>query len=45
MRQPRSCCGAPRDITNGKVRSTRERSAAMKQFAVLDGDRFINPKI
>jgi transposase-like protein len=36
---------ALRNITNGKVRSTREWSAAMNQFAVLYGDRFINPKI
>ena len=36
---------ALRNITNGRVRSTREWSAAMNQFAVLYGDRFINPKI
>lgn len=36
---------ALRNITDGKVRSTREWKAAMNQFAVLYGDRFINPKI
>lgn len=36
---------ALRDITDGKVRSTGESKAAMNQFAVLYGDRFINPKI
>jgi putative transposase len=36
---------ALRNITNGKVRSTREWKAAMNQFAVLYGDRFISPKI
>jgi putative transposase len=34
---------ALRNITAGKVRSTREWMA-MNQFAVLYGDRFINPK-
>jgi transposase-like protein len=36
---------ALRNITNGKVRSTRKWSAVMNQFAVLYGDRFINPKV
>jgi putative transposase len=36
---------ALRNITDGKVRSTREWKAAMNQFAVLYGDRFTNPKI
>jgi transposase-like protein len=36
---------ALRNITNGKVRSTQHWKAAMNQFAVLYGDRFINPKI
>ena len=36
---------ALRNITDGKVRSTREWKAAMNQFAVLYGDRFINPTI
>jgi putative transposase len=35
---------ALRNITAGKVRSTREWKMAMNQFAVLYGDRFINPK-
>ena len=35
---------ALRNITAGKVRSTREWKGAMNQFAVLYGDRFINPK-
>ena len=35
---------ALRNITAGKVRSTREWKIAMNQFAVLYGDRFINPK-
>jgi len=35
---------ALRNIMDGKVRSTREWKAAMNQFAVLYGDRFINPK-
>ncbi len=35
---------ALRNITAGKVRSTREWKTAMNQFAVLYGDRFINPK-
>jgi transposase-like protein len=30
---------ALRNITDGKVRSTREWKAAMNQFAVLYGDR------
>ena len=34
---------ALRNITAGKVRSTREWKMAMNQFAVLYGDRFINP--
>ena len=34
-----------RNITNGKVRSTREWKAVMNQFAVLYGDRFISPMI
>lgn len=36
---------ALRNIMAGKVRSTREWKAAMNQFAVLYGDRFINPKL
>ena len=36
---------ALRNITDGKVRSTRQWKDAMNQFAVLYGDRFINPKI
>ena len=48
MRRPRSCYGllwlALRNTTAGKVRSTREWKGAMNQFAVLYGDRFINPK-
>jgi putative transposase len=35
---------ALRNITAGKVRSTREWKGAMNQFAVLYGDRFTNPK-
>lgn len=35
---------ALRNIMAGKIRSTREWKAAMNQFAVLYGDRFINPK-
>jgi putative transposase len=35
---------ALRNTTAGKVRSTREWKMAMNQFAVLYGDRFINPK-
>ena len=35
---------ALRNIMAGKVRSTREWKSAMNQFAVLYGDRFINPK-
>lgn len=34
---------ALRNITAGKVRSTREWKMAMNQFAVLYGDRFISP--
>jgi putative transposase len=34
---------ALRNITAGKVRSTREWTMAMNQFAVLYGDRFTNP--
>jgi transposase-like protein len=34
---------ALRNIMAGKIRSTREWKAAMNQFAVLYGDRFINP--
>ena len=34
---------ALRNITAGKVRSTREWKMAMNQFAVLYGDRFIDP--
>jgi len=35
---------ALRNITAGKVRSTREWKMAMNQFAVLYGDRFTSPK-
>jgi putative transposase len=35
---------ALRNITAGKVRSTREWKGAMNQFAVLYGDRFTNSK-
>ena len=35
---------ALRNITAGKVRSTREWKGAMNQFAVLYGDRFTHPK-
>ena len=35
---------ALRNITAGKVRSTREWKGAMNQSAVLYGDRFVNPK-
>jgi len=34
---------ALRNITAGKVRSTREWEGAMNQFAVLYADRFTNP--
>ena len=33
-----------RNIKAGKVRSTREWKGAMNQFAMLYGDRFVNPK-
>ena len=33
-----------RNITAGKVRSTRDWKDAMNQFVVSYGDRFINPK-
>ena len=36
---------ALRNIMAGKIRSTREWKAAMNQFAVLYGDRFISPKL
>ena len=36
---------APRNITAGKVRSTRQWKGAMNQVAVLHRDHFINPKI
>lgn len=36
---------ALRNITGGKVRSTREWKDAMNQFAVLYGDRFTSPRI
>jgi len=35
---------ALRNITAGKVRSTREWKGAMNEFAVMYGDRFTNPK-
>jgi putative transposase len=35
---------ALRNIHDGKVRSAREWKLAMNQFAVLYGDRFIDPK-
>lgn len=36
---------ALRNITDGKVRSTRQWKDAMNQFAVLYGDRFTNQTV
>jgi putative transposase len=36
---------AIRNINDGKVRSARDWKEAMGQFAILYGDRFINPVV